>query len=211
MRRMGAAEVPGGLPALPSTRGLLMRLACWWCPTLLPFTPACSSCLFLQASDRVYYLFQTLADMAEALAASPEGQQALAEAQQQLRGGSNGSEPAAAAAAGGEAAPVGKAGGKGGKGGKQAGPSPGAQLLAEVEAALADDFNTPLAIAAFSAPLKAANDLLHTKKVRRLGRMARPGARLMIVGTVVPGRRVSALPAMLSAALLMPRRNGSWT
>ncbi|KAL4431628.1 hypothetical protein ABPG77_001470 [Micractinium sp. CCAP 211/92] len=120
-----------------------------------------------EASDRVYYLFQTLADMAEALAASPEGQQALAEAQQQLRGGSNGSEPAAAAAAGGEAAPVGKAGGKGGKGGKPAGPSPGAQLLAEVEAALADDFNTPLAIAAFSAPLKAANDLLHTKKGKK--------------------------------------------
>ncbi|KAL4458944.1 hypothetical protein ABPG75_013809 [Micractinium tetrahymenae] len=132
-----------------------------------------------EASDRAYYLYQTLADMAAALAATPEGQQALAEAQQQLRpGGSSSADaaaapPAAAAAAAAEeaAAAGGKGGGKGsGKGGKAAkpvGPSPGAQLLGEVEAALADDFNTPLAIATFSAPLKTANDLLHTKKGKK--------------------------------------------
>lgn len=125
-----------------------------------------------EASDRVYYLYQTLADMAGALGATPEGQQALAEAQQQLGAASSSSEPAAAAAAaavtGEGPAAGGKGGGKGGsKGGKPAGPSPGVQLLAEVEAALADDFNTPLAIAAFSAPLKVANDLLHTKKGKK--------------------------------------------
>jgi cysteinyl-tRNA synthetase len=86
-------------------------------------------CRGLQASDRVYYLYQTLADIADTLGSSPEGQAALAAAQAQL-----------------------------------AGSSPGGELLAEVQAALADDFNTPLVVAAFSAPLKAANDLLQTKK-----------------------------------------------
>jgi hypothetical protein len=92
--------------------------------------------LALQASDRVYYLFQTLADVEEVLGSSEEGQAALAAARQQL------AQPAAAGA-----------------------NSGGADLLAEVAAALADDVNTPLAIAAFSAPLKTANDLVHTKKV----------------------------------------------
>lgn len=44
--------------------------------------------------------------------------------------------------------------------------STGAQLLAEVEAALRDDLNTPAAVAALSGTLKALNDLLTTKKVR---------------------------------------------
>ena len=86
-------------------------------------------CRGLQASDRVYYLYQTLADIADTLGSSPEGEAALAAAQAQL-----------------------------------AGSSPGGELLAEVQAALADDFNTPLVVAAFSAPLKAAHDLLQTKK-----------------------------------------------
>ena len=88
-------------------------------------------CRGLQASDRVYYLYQTLADIADTLGSSPEGQAALAAAQAQAQ---------------------------------LAGSSPGGGLLAEVQAALADDFNTPLVVAAFSSPLKAANDLLQTKK-----------------------------------------------
>lgn len=106
--------------------------------------PHCLPYLFsvlLQASDRVYYLFQTLADIAAALSSTPEGQAALSEAQQQL------------AAAQQQQAQ------------QQEGSSAGVELLAEVRAALADDINTPLAIAAFSAPLKTANDLVHTKKV----------------------------------------------
>ena len=95
----------------------------------------------LQASDRAYYLYQTLADIADALGSSPEGQAALAAAQAQL-----------------------------------AGSSPGGELLAEVQAALADDFNTPLAVAAFSAPLKAANDLLQTKKASSAMHVRAPAA-----------------------------------
>jgi len=45
--------------------------------------------------------------------------------------------------------------------------SVGEEVLQEVQAALADDLNTPLAIAAFSTPLKTLNDLLHTKKGRK--------------------------------------------
>lgn len=93
----------------------------------------------------MYYLFQTLADIEEALGATPEGQAALADARQQL------------------AAQQQQQGGSGGGGSL----SPGGEVLEEVQAALADDFNTPQAIAAFSAPLKAANDLLHTKKASR--------------------------------------------
>ena len=90
----------------------------------------------LQASDRVYYLYQTLADAAEAIASSPEGPQALEAAHQQLASG----------------------GGGGGSG-------PGAQLVDEVLAGLTDDLNTPVAVAALSGALKAMNDLLHTKQV----------------------------------------------
>lgn len=34
--------------------------------------------------------------------------------------------------------------------------------------ALCDDLNTPQAVSALSAPLKALNDLLHTKKVPQI-------------------------------------------
>ncbi|EFN53199.1 hypothetical protein CHLNCDRAFT_137034 [Chlorella variabilis] len=88
-----------------------------------------------EASDRVFYLYQTLADMGAVLDGGEEGQAALAAARQQLAA------PAAAAS--------------------------GSGLLAEVQAALTDDVNTPLAIAAFSAPLKSANDLVHTKKGKK--------------------------------------------
>lgn len=114
-------HVPGGGP--------------WWAAVARQSQPAPASCtpasMVPQASDRVYYLCQALADAADALSSSPDGQAALAEAQAQ---------PA---------------------------PAQGqVQLLGEVEAALLDDLNTPAAVAALSAPLKALNDLLHTKKVR---------------------------------------------
>lgn len=38
----------------------------------------------------------------------------------------------------------------------------------QVRGALCDDLNTPQAVSALSAPLKALNDLLHTKKVPRI-------------------------------------------
>lgn len=83
-----------------------------------------------EASDRIYYLYQTIADVQDQLAANV---------------------PAASAAP---------------AGGKNTNDVGGA-LLEEALTALADDLNTPLAIAALSAPLKAINDLLHTKKGRK--------------------------------------------
>jgi len=80
----------------------------------------------LEASDRVYYIYQALVDAAEAL----EGQPA----------------PPASAADG-----------------------PGEDLIREVHAALADDLNTPSAVAALSGPVKAMNDLMHTKKGKKQG------------------------------------------
>jgi cysteinyl-tRNA synthetase len=55
----------------------------------------------------------------------------------------------------------------------QAGVGPGGVAAAAAAAALADDLNTPAAVAALSAPLKAANDLVHTKKGKKApGRLA---------------------------------------
>ena len=45
-----------------------------------------------------------------------------------------------------------------------AGEGSGAALLAAVHTGLCDDLNTPAALAAVSAPLKTANDLMQTKK-----------------------------------------------
>ena len=65
----------------------------------------------------------------------------------------------------------------------------GGAALASARAALADDLGTPAALAALSAPLKAANDLVHTKKGRkaagRLGDLAniRAGVR-GVLGTL---------------------------
>ena len=122
----------------------------------------------MQASDRLYYLYQTLADTQEALAASPEGQAALQQAaQQQLsqwqQAGASGSSDGGSSSGG--AKSKGKAAAAAAVAAGPAGED-GAALLAEVLGALSDDLNTPLAVAAFSAPLKAMNDLLHTKKVR---------------------------------------------
>lgn len=116
----------------------------------------------LQASDRLYYLYQTLADTEEALGSSPEGQAALQAAQQRLlqqqqpaaSGSGSSSSSAKGAKKKGAAAEAGAGSG-----------AEGEALLAEVVAALSDDLNTPLAVAALSAPLKLMNDLLHTKKV----------------------------------------------
>jgi len=78
-----------------------------------------------EASDRVYYLYQTVSDIQEAL--------------------------------GGEE-----------KIDKDAGmKEPGVAMLNEAFSALADDLNTPLTVAALSAPLKAVNDLLTTKKGKK--------------------------------------------
>jgi cysteinyl-tRNA synthetase len=77
-----------------------------------------------EASDRIYYLYQALADVQEALGGAEVDQGA-------------------------------------------AGRDPGAAILSEVLAALADDLNTPLAVAALSGPLKSINDLLHTKKGKK--------------------------------------------
>ncbi len=40
-----------------------------------------------------------------------------------------------------------------------------AVALLQVRSALCDDLNTPQVVSALSGPLKALNDLLHTKKV----------------------------------------------
>ena len=47
------------------------------------------------------------------------------------------------------------------------GGAAGGEILREVHAALGDDLNTPLAVAALSAPLKAVNDLVCTKKGKK--------------------------------------------
>jgi cysteinyl-tRNA synthetase len=83
-----------------------------------------------EASDRLYYLYQTLYDVEEVLKEHADVATA--------------SKASSSAIAG-----------------------PGIEVVTEVQAALADDLNTPLAVAAFSAPLKLLNDLLHTKKGRK--------------------------------------------
>lgn len=90
-------------------------------------------CAQTQASNRLYYVYQTLDDAASALsAASEEGRMAAAEARYTFADTAGGSSPVFSAA----------------------------------EASLRDDLNTPQALAHLSEPLKALNDLIHTKKVR---------------------------------------------
>jgi cysteinyl-tRNA synthetase len=95
------------------------------------------------ASGRLFYIYQTLADVEAALAA-----------------GGPGLEKGLAWAAAGLAA----------------GTGPGGAAAAAAATALADDLNTPSAVAALSGPLKTANDLVHTKKGKtaqgRLGDLA---------------------------------------
>jgi cysteinyl-tRNA synthetase len=94
-----------------------------------------------EASDRMFYIYQTLADADAAVAA----------------------DPSAGAAPPSDAKP---------KKAPPPGPAELAMALATdlpsaVATALDDDLNTPQALAALSAPLKAANDLLSTKQGRK--------------------------------------------
>lgn len=202
-------------------------------------THACPSCV--QASDRVYYLYQTLADIGEAVAATPEGQAALAEAAQRLAG--DRCEQGRSAGQGRERQ-GGRQGGRSAAGRGNCAPvlapflslstlatrrrhhSPGGEVLAEVRGALADDLNTPLAMAAFSAPLRAANDLLQTKKVGRSKAGAvRCPLRTALVGHLPPpvvgsapsrspfaglGPRPFILSACASLHLSAPGQEGAW-
>jgi cysteinyl-tRNA synthetase len=99
-----------------------------------------------EASDRLYYLYQTLGEAREAMEAATEE-----------TGGDVVDEKKKVAKLAGLAAD-------------------GVELAAETEvavaAALADDLTTPLAVASLSAPLKFLNDLLTTKKGKKaVGRM----------------------------------------
>ena len=96
-----------------------------------------------EASDRAYYIYPTLADINAAVAAAPPDDASAA---------------AAPAKPGKKAPPPGPA---------EEATAAAAALPAAVTAALADDLNTPQALAALSAPLKAANDLLTTKAGRK--------------------------------------------
>ena len=109
-----------------------------------------------EASDRAYYIYQTLADIDAAVASAPAGDASAAAA----------APPAPPAKPGKKAPPPGPA---------EEAAAVAAALPSAVTAALADDLNTPQALAALSAPLKAANDLLTTKAGRkvRLRRLVR--------------------------------------
>lgn len=140
----------------------------------------CLGVLLVQASDRLYYLYQTIVDTQEALAGIPEGEQLMQRAQQALplAFGANMNKSSDTAESGDGAGPS-NGSGNGGKGtskgaaGKAKQPGDwegeagdhGRELVREVVLALSDDLNTPVAVAALSAPLKLMNDLLHTKKV----------------------------------------------
>jgi cysteinyl-tRNA synthetase len=89
-----------------------------------------------EASDRLYYLYQTLDDAAEAYAEAAKPADASAKPK-----------PPTGIAAEGIAL--------------------AAETADAVRAALADDLNTPLAIASLSAPLKTLNDLVSTKKGKK--------------------------------------------
>jgi len=108
-----------------------------------------------EASDRVYYVYQTLADVAALLAEAGEAGAAAVEAAAAAV-----TTPAAAAAAagGGGAAAAGKS---------VSAASVGVDLLGAVLCGLCDDLNTPQSVSVLSAPLKAINDLLTTKAGRK--------------------------------------------
>lgn len=102
------------------------------------------------ASARLYYVLQTLADVDAALQNSGEaGAAAVAAASIAAAPSSSASDSAAADAA--DVVPAGV----------------GGELLGSVVAALLDDLNSPAAVSAMSAPLKAINDLLSTKAGRK--------------------------------------------
>jgi hypothetical protein len=107
-----------------------------------------------EASDRVYYVYQTLADVAALLAEAGEA-------------GAAASQAAAAAVTPAAAAAVAAAGGADGAGAGSAPEAVGVEVVAAVLAGLVDDLNTPQSVSALSAPLKAINDLLTTKAGRK--------------------------------------------
>jgi len=94
-----------------------------------------------EASDRLYYLYQTLVESKDALVdAQAKDADAAGETKAKPK------PPTGIAAEGIELA---------------------AETNAAVDSALADDLNTPLAIASLSAPLKTLNDLVSTKKGKK--------------------------------------------
>ena len=107
-----------------------------------------------EASDRVYYVYQTLADVAAVLSEAGEAGAAA------MQAAATAVTPAAAAAAatGGAAPPAKKGVGS---------EAVGVELAAAVLDGLCDDLNTPQSVSALSAPLKAINDLLTTKAGRK--------------------------------------------
>lgn len=87
-----------------------------------------------EATERLYYVYQTMLDTSRALtAAGSDGQHATQEAARHLQNGE------------GEVSGV----------------------MRRVQLGMCDDLNTPQALSALSAPLKAMNDLLSTKKGRK--------------------------------------------
>ena len=135
-----------------------------------------------ESSDRLWYIYQTLSDADAALAAA---------------GGAPGPEGAVATAKKGVAGPAEEA------------AAAAAALPGSVTAALADDLNTPQALAALSAPLKAANDLLSTKAGRKApGRTAAlrslaaaMRAALLVLGLSDDGAPLRELAPLRAAAL----------
>ena len=94
-----------------------------------------------EASDRLYYLYQTLVESKDALVdAQAKDAETAGETKAKPK------PPTGIAAEGIELA---------------------AETTAAVDSALADDLNTPLAIASLSAPLKTLNDLVSTKKGKK--------------------------------------------
>ncbi|GAB4823355.1 hypothetical protein N2152v2_010401 [Parachlorella kessleri] len=122
-----------------------------------------------EASDRLYYLYQSIADTAEALQSTPEGQAALQHAQQAAQQPLHIQQAEQLSKQ--QPEPNGTSSSSKGKGGASAAAAAeaatGQQVYLEVLAALSDDLNTPLAVAALSSPLKLVNDLLHTKKGKK--------------------------------------------
>jgi cysteinyl-tRNA synthetase len=97
------------------------------------------------ASARLYYVLQTLHAVDTALQGAGEASAAAVAA------ASVAAAPSSAKAAAAGAVPAGV----------------GGELLASVVSALLDDLNSPAAVSAMSAPLKAINDLLTTKAGRK--------------------------------------------
>jgi cysteinyl-tRNA synthetase len=106
-----------------------------------------------EASDRVYYVYQTLDDVSALLASAGA---AGAAARQAAAAAVTPAAAAVAAAAGGAAAAAGGAP-----------EAVGVELVAAVLTSLCDDLNTPQSVSVLSAPLKAINDLLATKAGRK--------------------------------------------